>query len=74
MRWVLDDFEAIDNISSSPASMEDAGRWMFEDAMNGGELTDMEFVLDSGRKIRGHKLWLMARCEYLRGMLRSGMQ
>ena len=74
MRWVIDDFEAIDNISSSPASMEDAGRWMFEDAMNGGELTDMEFVLDSGRKIRGHKLWLMARCEYLRGMLRSGMQ
>ena len=47
---------------------------MFEDAREGGELTDMEFVLDSGRRIRGHKVWLMARCEYIRVMLLSGMK
>ena len=47
---------------------------MLQEARDGGELTDMEFVLDSGRRMRGHKAWLMARCEYLRGMLSSGMR
>ena len=56
------------------AWMHEAGAWMFEDAREGGELTDVEFVLDSGRRIRGHKVWLMARCEYIRGMLSSGMK
>ena len=54
--------------------MESAGRRMFEEARDGGELTDMDFVLDSGRKVRGHKSWLMARCDYIRGMLSSGMR
>jgi hypothetical protein len=53
---------------------EDASQWMFEDAMGGGELTDMEFLLDSGRRVRGHKVWLMARCDYLRRMMTSGMR
>ena len=53
---------------------EDASQWMFEDAMRGGELTDMEFLLDSGRRVRGHKVWLMARCDYLRRMMTSGMR
>jgi hypothetical protein len=54
--------------------MSAAGRWMFEDARDRGELTDMQFLLDSGRMIRGHKSWLMARCEYIRCMLSGGMQ
>jgi hypothetical protein len=54
-------------------SIEAAGRRMFEDAKVGEGLTDMEFVLDSGLKIWGHKCWLMARCEYFRGMMSSGM-
>jgi hypothetical protein len=54
--------------------MEAAGRWMFEEAREGGELTDMEFVFDTGRRIRGHKLWLIARSEYFRAMLSSGMR
>lgn len=45
---------------------------MFEDAKVGGEMTDMEFELDSGAKIRGHKLWLTVRCEYIRGELADG--
>jgi hypothetical protein len=53
---------------------EAAGRWLFEEAREGGELTDMEFVLDSGRRVRGHKTWLSARCEYIRGMLCCGMR
>ena len=57
-----------------PESMEEACRRMFEDAMEGGELTDMDFVLDSGRRIRGHRSWLMARCEYLREVLSGGME
>ena len=54
--------------------MEAAGRWMFNEAREGGDLTDMEFVFDSGRRIRGHKLWLIARSEYFRAMLSSGMR
>src|SRR6056300_1696235 len=51
-----------------------SGRWMFENAIEGGEMTDMEFVMDSGKRIRGHKVWLMARCEYIRMMMSSGMK
>lgn len=36
-------------------SMEAAGRMMFEEARDGRELTGMEYVLDSGRRVRGHK-------------------
>jgi hypothetical protein len=53
--------------------MEQAGRRLFQEAREGGGMTDMEFVLDSGRRVRGHRVWLMARCEYIRGMLSSGL-
>ena len=72
-KWRLRD-DACAGVGKRPESMEAAGRMMFEEAREGGELTDMEFVLDSGRRMRGHKAWLMARCEYLRGMLSSGMR
>ena len=56
------------------SEMSEAGRKLFDDAVEGGEKTDMEFLLDCGRRIRGHTLWLMARCDYIRGMLSSGMK
>lgn len=34
---------------------------------------DMEFVLDSGQRVRGHKAWLTGRCEYVRMMFFSGL-
>lgn len=76
LRWSLKDHECnlVGQRLADSDSMEGAGRWMFEDAMEGGELTDMEFVLDSGRRIRGHKVWLMGRSEYMRAMLSCGMQ
>ena len=67
--------DACARLKEQPAeNMSAAGRWMFEDARDRGELTDMQFLLDSGRRIRGHKSWLMARCEYIRCMLSGGMQ
>jgi len=66
--------DACAGVGNLPESMEAAGRTMFEEARAGGELTDMEFVLDSGRRMRGHKVWLMAGGEYRRGMLSSGMR
>ena len=54
--------------------MEIASRKLFNDAREGRELTDMEFALDSGLKVRGHKSWLMARSDYIQAMLSSGMQ
>ena len=51
--------------------MEEAGRRMLEDAREGGELSDMEFTLDSGRTIRGHMAWLMARSEHIRDTMSS---
>lgn len=48
---------------------------MKEDAAKeDGGMTDMVFVLDSGREIRGHKQWLVFRCEYIRVMMSSGME
>lgn len=72
-KWLLKD-RACAAIAQDAEGMEEAGRWMLEDALDGGELTDMEFVLDSGRRVRGHKIWLMGRCEYVRRMLLSGMR
>jgi hypothetical protein len=75
-RWSLEKHEycRIRRRDVDSESMEAAGRWMFEEAREGGELTDMEFVFDTGRRIRGHKLWLIARSEYFRAMLSSGMR
>ena len=71
-KWILKE-DALSRMWETE-DLEAAATWMFEDAREGGELTDMEFVLDSGKRIRGHKVWLMARCEYIRGMLSSGMK
>jgi hypothetical protein len=73
-RWELGDDECAGLRRQQADDMEEAGRWMFEDAKNGGELTDMEFVLDNGKRVRGHRSWLMARCEYIRGKVSSGAQ
>ena len=73
-RWELSDDECAGLKKQQAEGMQEAGRWMFEDAKNGGELTDMEFVLDNGKRIRGHRSWLMARCEYIRGKVSSGAQ
>ena len=53
---------------------EDAGRWMLENAAKARESNSIEFVLDSGKTILGQRLWLMARCEYIRQMMSSGME
>jgi hypothetical protein len=37
-------------------------------------LTDMEFVLPDGTRIRGHKGFLSARSAYIRAVFASGMQ
>src|SRR6056300_189349 len=54
--------------------MVHAGRWMLENAAKARESNSIEFVLDSGKTILGQKLWLMARCEYIRQMMSSGME
>ena len=55
-------------------AMEVAGRWMLENADKARESNSVEFVLDSGKTILGQRLWLMARCEYIRQMMSSGME
>ena len=79
-KWIIKD-DAVDqmvDLSYQTLELEEAfgaaGRWMFETAREGGEMTDMEFVMESGKRIRGHKVWLMARCEYIRVMMSSGMK
>jgi hypothetical protein len=74
-KWILKD-DAVEGLRDTEDldAFLASGRWMFENAMEGGEMTDMEFILDSGKRIRGHKVWLMARCEYIRMMMSSGMR
>jgi hypothetical protein len=45
---------------------------MFEDARGDRAMTDMEFLLDGGKRVQGHQIWLAARCEYIRRELESG--
>lgn len=72
-QWIIGE-KVCTAIAKGKECLEKAGRWLLDDALEGGELTDMEFVLDSGRRVRAHRVWLMGRCEYVRRMLLSGMQ
>ena len=66
------DQAACARVGSQCESLEMAGRWMFEDATGDRTMTDMEFVLDGGRRVQGHQTWLAARCEHIRRELESG--
>ena len=72
-RWILER-DACSGLAEQADGMEDAGRRLLEDALEGGQMTDVEFLLDSGDRIRGHKLWLMNRCKIFRRMMLSGME
>jgi hypothetical protein len=72
-RWILER-DACARVEKQADGMEDAGRRLLKDALEGGQMTDVEFLLDSGDRIRGHKLWLMNRCKVFERMMLSGME
>jgi hypothetical protein len=60
-----------ERMEQMPESLEGTGIKMLEAAIQGDKLTDMEFVLDSGKRVRGHQTWMMARCEYIREFIKE---
>lgn len=58
-------------IEQMTESLESTGIKMLEAAIQGDELTDMEFVLDSGRRVRAHQTWMMVRCEYIKEFIKE---
>ena len=72
--WRLGEDACVRFKDQQAEAMVHAGRWMLENAAKARESNSIEFVLDSGKTILGQKLWLMARCEYIRQMMSSGME